>query len=349
MPLGRFFRNNRRMRVLRFVARLGAIVVLIALVLVGAAWWWVVKQPLPLPASPYAFDVRSGATLRSVARELASAGVIPGPLPLVALARVRNADRGIKAGNYEIASGVTLLQLLDKLTQGDVTQTSLTLVEGATFADLKRALLNHPGVAKTVLSLPEPELMRRIGIEGDHAEGWFFPETYFYAVGSTDVALLSRAYRLMRKRLDAAWSVRRADLPLKDAYEALILASIIEKETGRVADRPLIASVFINRLKAGMRLQTDPTVIYGLGDKFDGNLRKRDLETDTPYNTYLRDGLPPTPIAFPGQTSIDAATNPPRSTFLYFVARGDGSSEFSSNLAEHNRAVAKYQRGRASQ
>src|SRR5262249_31110057 len=266
-------------------------------------------------------------------------------LPLVTLARVRGADRGIKAGNYEVTSGITLLHLLDKLTQGDVTQTSLTLIEGATFADLKRALANHGVVEQTVLNLPEVEMMRRIGADTDRAEGWFFPDTYFYAVGSTDAALLARAYRLMRKRLDAAWNARRADLPLKNEYEALILASIIEKETGRVADRPLVASVFINRLKSGMRLQSDPTVIYGLGEKFDGNLRKRDLEADTPYNTYVHEGLPPTPIAFPGQAAIDAATNPPQTPYLYFVSRGDGSSEFSTNLADHNRAVAKYQRG----
>ena len=332
-------------RLLRFVARVGAILALVVACGAGAAWWWL-AQPLALPSSPYVFDVRPGATLRSVARDLAGAGVIPGATPLVALGRLRNADRAIKAGNYEITTGVSLLQLLNKLTQGDMTDTSLTLVEGASFADLRRALTTNPGVIKTVLDLPEAELMRRIGATEDHAEGWFFPETYFYAIGSTDGAVLARAYRLMRTRLDAAWANRRPNLPLKNAYEALILASIVEKETGRVADRPLIASVMINRLRAGMRLQTDPTVIYGMGDKFDGNLRKRDLETDTPYNTYLHDGLPPTPIAFPGQGSIAAATNPPDTAFLYFVARGDGTSEFSTTLAEHNRAVAKYQRGR---
>ena len=332
-------------RLLSFTARLGAVLALVAVCAAGAAWWWL-EQPLPLPSSPYTFDVRSGATLRSVARDLAAAGIIPGATPLVALARLRNADRGIKAGNYEVGNGITLPQLLARLTQGDVTDSSLTLVEGATFAELRRALTANPGVTKTVLNLPEAELMRRIGANGDRAEGWFFPETYFYANGSTDAALLARAYRLMRARLDAAWAIRRPDLPLKDAYEALILASIVEKETGRVADRPLISSVFINRLRAGMRLQTDPTVIYGLGARFDGNLRKRDLETDTPYNTYLHDGLPPTPIALPGQASVDAATNPPKTTYLYFVARGDGTSEFSSTLADHNRAVAKYQRGR---
>jgi UPF0755 protein len=193
--------------------------------------------------------------------------------------------------------------------------------------------------------MPAAELAQRIGVAGPSLEGWFFPDTYHFAAGSSDLALLTRAYRLMRTRLDAAWARRASELPLKDAYEALILASIVEKETGRGADRPLIASVFVNRLRLGMRLQSDPTVIYGLGARFDGNLRRRDLEADTAYNTYTRDGLPPTPIALPGQASLDAVANPPKTAYLYFVSRGDGTSEFSANLAEHNRAVAKFQLG----
>ncbi len=184
-----------------------------------------------------------------------------------------------------------------------------------------------------------------MGIPQPNPEGWFFPDTYFFATGTKDLELLARGYRLMRSRLDDAWAKRVEDLPLKDPYEALILASIVEKETGNAADRPLVASVFVNRLRLGMRLQSDPTVIYGLGAKFDGNLRKRDLETDSPYNTYVRDGLPPTPIALPGQASLDAATRPPKTAYLYFVSRGDGTSEFTANLADHNRAVAKFQLG----
>jgi UPF0755 protein len=331
---------NRR---IRLVARIGALL-LVALAGVAAAGWWWLARALPLPASPYAFEVRSGASLRHVARDLAAAGIVPGALPLVALARLRGVDRAIKAGNYEIASGITLPQLLDRLTQGDVLQTALTVIEGATFADVRRVLQADPAVTKTVVDLPEAELMQRIGAPGTSAEGWFFPDTYFFVSGSTDAALLGRAHRLMRSRLDAAWAKRAPGLPLKDPYEALIVASIVEKETGTGADRPLIASVLLNRLRLGMRLQADPTVIYGMGAAFDGNLRKRDLETDTPYNTYMRDGLPPTPIALPGQASLDAATNPPKTSYLYFVARGDGTSEFSTNLADHNRAVAKYQR-----
>ena len=187
-------------------------------------------------------------------------------------------------------------------------------------------------------------MLARIGANETQPEGLFFPDTYFLSTGSSDLALLKRAYRLLHERLEAAWTRRAADLPLATAYDALILASIVEKETGHAGDRPLIASVFVNRLQRGMRLQTDPAVIYGMGSRFDGNLRKRDLETDTPYNTYLRDGLPPTPIAFPSQASIDVVVNPPKTSYLYFVSRGDGTSEFSANLIEHNRAVSKYQK-----
>ena len=318
--------------------------ILIAAGLVVAAVWWTV-QPLPLPASPFAFEVKSGATLRSIARELAGAGVLRNEYALVLLARARRADRSIKAGNYEIAEGITLSRLLDKLTQGDVTQAGMTVVEGSTYAELVAALKASPEIAKSVVELPTAEIAARIGITDSSLEGWFFPDTYFFARGSKDVGLLARGYRLMRARLDDAWARRADDLPLKDPYEALILASIVEKETGNAADRPLVASVFVNRLRLGMRLQSDPTVIYGLGADFDGNLRKSDLEADSPYNTYTRDGLPPTPIALPGQASLDAVTRPPKTAYLYFVSRGDGTSEFSSNLADHNRAVAKFQLG----
>jgi UPF0755 protein len=330
-------------RLLRRVARFIAASLIAAVAVAAAGWWWL-QRPLELPVSPYAFDVRTGSSLRGVARELAGAGVLAHELPLVALARWRGVDRTIKAGNYEIAAGITLPQLLDRLTQGEITLAALTVVEGTTFAELKRALAGDANVARSVVALPEAELMQRLGADTASAEGWFFPDTYFFAAGSSDLSILARAYRLMRSRLDAAWSQRLPDLPLKTPYEALILASIVEKETGRPADRPLIASVFVNRLRLGMRLQTDPTVIYGMGERFDGNLRKQDLETDTPFNTYMREGLPPTPIALPGQGSLDAVTRPPKTDYLYFVARGDGSSEFSAHLADHNRAVAKYQR-----
>ena len=323
-------------------AALGLAAGIAALFALGIAW---LERPLPLPTTPYAFEVRPGTTLKAVARDLAAANVVPDERIVVALARLRGIDRTIKAGNYEVAAGVTLPQLLAKLTQGDVTQDSLTIVEGSTFAELRALLQANRNVVPSSPPLSDADLMSRLGQPGVAPEGWFFPDTYHFAAGSAELALLRRANALMRARLDAAWAARVADLPFKEPYDALILASIVEKETGRAADRPLIASVFVNRLRLGMRLQTDPTVIYGLGARFDGNLRRRDLDTDTRWNTYTRDGLPPTPIALPGQRSLDAVLNPPKTQYLYFVARGDGTSEFSTNLADHNRAVARFQKG----
>ena len=316
----------------------------VALTIAGA-YFWATRQPLPLPQSPYAFNVKPGATLRSVARELRAAAIIPADWTLVALGRAYGVDRVIKAGNYEISEGITLAALLAKLTQVDVTQSAFTIVEGWNMRDLRAALKANAAIKSTVAELPDTELMPKIGATAALPEGWFFPDTYFFAAGSTDASILTRANRMMQDRLALAWAAREPGLPLATPEQALILASIVEKETGRAADRPLIAAVFINRLRQGMRLQTDPTVIYGLGERFDGNLRRRDLDTDQPFNTYTRDGLPPTPIAMPSQASLDAVLHPPASTYLYFVARGNGSSEFSSNLADHNRAVAKYQKG----
>jgi UPF0755 protein len=320
---------------------------LLAIVAGVAGWlaWQAYTKPLKVPGSTFAFDVRAGSSLSAVARDLGAAGVLPQPMALIALARIKGADRDIKAGSYEIESGITLPKLLAKLTQGDVTQKSFVIVEGATFGDVRRALRDNPDVKNTVLDLPDAELMARLGVPGASPEGRFFPDTYFFAVGSSDAAILNRARKSMDARLAAAWEQRATDLPFTSPYEALILASIVEKETGKAVDRPLIASVFVNRLRKGMRLQADPTVIYGLGGKFDGDLRKRDLETDTPYNTYTRDGLPPTPISLPSQAALDVTLNPPPTDYLYFVARGDGMSKFSSNLAEHNRAVSRFQKG----
>jgi UPF0755 protein len=323
--------------------RLAWLVVLL-LIAGAAAYGWIVTAPLPLPQAAYAFTVKPGATLRSVARELAAAGVLPADWILVGWARIKGRDRTIKAGNYELTQGTTLARLLDKLTQGDVTQTAFTIVEGWTVRDLRAALKKHPGIVSVVADLPDSALMQKIGAAESAPEGMFFPDTYYFATGSTDASLLARAYRIMQQRIAAAWEVRASELPLSTPYEALTLASVVEKETGRPADRPLIAGVFINRLRRGMRLQTDPSVIYGMGDQFSGNLKRRDLDADHAFNTYTREGLPPTPIALPSQASIDAVLHPPSTPFLYFVSRGDGSSEFSTNLADHNRAVAKYQR-----
>jgi UPF0755 protein len=326
---------------------LSAFLVLIALAACALGWfaWKSYTEPLRVPGSSFAFEVRPGYTLSAVARDLGTAGVLPHPITLVALARMRGVDRNIKAGSYEIDAGTTLPRLLAKLTQGDVSQRAIVIVEGTTWHDLRRTLKNSPDVRNTVLDLSDADLMAKLGAEPTVAEGMFFPDTYFFATGSTVVAILDRARKAMTARLAAAWEQRATDLPFKTPYEALILASIVEKETGKPVDRPLIASVFVKRLRKGMRLQYDPTVIYGMGAAFDGDLRKRDLDTDSPYNTYTREGLPPTPIALPSQASIDAVLNPPPTEYLYFVARGDGTSKFSASLIEHNRAVSRYQKG----
>jgi UPF0755 protein len=254
-------------------------------------------------------------------------------------------SKKIRAGSYEIDRNTTPRSLLNKMVRGDVTLATVRLIEGWTMRQVRAELAKAEGLLPTIQTMGDAELMAALGATGQSAEGAFFPDTYAYNKGSSDLAVLRRAHQVMNKKLAAAWAQRSADLPLQSPQQALILASIIEKETGATQDRRLVASVFINRLRIGMLLQTDPTVIYGLGPSFDGNLRKRDLQTDTPYNTYTRAGLPPTPIAMPGKASLLAAVQPQTSKALYFVARGDGSSEFSDNLAAHNRAVNKYQRG----
>jgi UPF0755 protein len=262
------------------------------------------------------------------------------------LARLAGKATEIKAGSYEVSQGVTPWLLLEKLTRGDVTQAEIVFVEGKTFRQMRAALDAHPAVRHDTAGLSDADVLARLAAAEAHPEGLFFPDTYLFAKNSSDVEILRRAYRAMQQRLNTEWSRRDPDVPMKTPYEALIMASIVEKETGRAADREPIAAVFANRLRLRMLLQTDPTVIYGVGETFDGNLRRRDLAADTPYNTYTRSGLPPTPIAMPGLASLQAALHPPQSPMLYFVARGDGSSEFSRTLDEHNRAVAKYQKGR---
>ena len=301
--------------------------------------------PLDLQRESVDFTVVPGSSLRGAAREISAAGVELDPWILLLLARLMRADASIKAGSYEISRGITPVDLLKKLTRGDFTQAELVFIEGWTFSQLRRQLDAHPELRHDTLGMPEAEIMRRVGASQGVAEGAFFPDTYLFAKRSSDVDLLARAYRAMQRHLLDEWQGRAAMLPYRDAYQALIMASIVEKETGRSEDRSLVAGVFVNRLRRGMLLQTDPSVIYGLGETFDGNLRKRDLLADTPYNTYTRPGLPPTPIAMPGLASLQAAMHPAPTEALYFVARGDGSSHFSSTLAEHNQAVTRYQRG----
>lgn len=323
--------------------RLLALIVLVLIALGGAAYWWL-HQPLPVGAQALELAIEPGTTPRGVARDVVAAGVQTDARLLYAWFRFSGQDRAIKAGNYEIPPGTTPIGLLNKLARGEESLRALTLVEGWNFRQV-RAALAQSELKPDSAALGEGALMERLGRTGVAAEGRFFPDTYTYAKGASDLTVLRRALHAMDRQLAAAWEQRAADTPLKTPDEALVLASIVEKETGREADRALVAGVFTNRLRASMLLQTDPTVIYGLGERFDGNLRKRDLQTDTPYNTYTRTGLPPTPISMPGKASLLAAVQPERTKALYFVARGDGSSHFSSSLDEHNRAVGRYQRG----
>lgn len=296
-------------------------------------------------AQPLELAIEPGTTPRGVARDVVAAGVDSDPRLLYAWFRLSGQDRLIKAGNYEIPPGTTPRELLQKLVRGEEALRAVTLVEGWTFRQVRQALAREDQLKPDTKGLADDAIMARLERPGVPAEGRFFPDTYTYAKGSSDLSVLRRAMHAMDRRLEAAWAQRAADTPLRSADEALTLASIVEKETGRSSDRAQIAGVFSNRLKAGMLLQTDPTVIYGLGEKFDGNLRRRDLLADTPWNTYTRPGLPPTPIAMPGKASLIAAVQPEKTNALYFVARGDGTSQFSPTLDEHNRAVNRYQRG----
>ncbi len=324
--------------------RLLAWILFLAVVLGGGTAWWL-HAPLPMGSEPLELAIEPGTLPRGVAQDVQAAGVRVDARILYAFFRLSGRGRDIRAGNYEIPPGTTPLVLLDKLVRGEETLRTLTLVEGWTFRQVRTALARDEQLKHDTAELSDAALMERLGRPGVHPEGRFFPDTYTYAKGSSELAVLRRAMHAMDRRLEAAWAQRAADTPLKSADEALILASIVEKETGRASDRAQIAGVFTNRLRNGMLLQTDPTVIYGLGEKFDGNLRRKDLLADTPWNTYTRAGLPPTPIAMPGKASLLAAVQPERTKALYFVARGDGSSHFSSSLDEHNRAVNRFQRG----
>lgn len=309
-----------------------------------AARW--VAAPLTLAEPTIELAIEPGMSPRRVAEAVVAAGAQVSPEWLFLWFRLSGDARKIRAGSYEIQAGTSPHALLSKLVRGDESLKTITFIEGWTFRQVRNALASADGLRADTRGLSDAAVMEQLGRPGVAAEGRFFPDTYAYARGSSDVDVLRRALKSMDRRLDAAWAQRSTDSPLRSADEALILASIVEKETGRPDDRSQIAGVFINRLRIGMRLQTDPTVIYGLGETFDGNLRRRDLTTDTPWNTYTRAGLPPTAIALPGKASLVAAVQPAATPALYFVARGDGSSHFSRTLDEHNQAVNRYQRGR---
>lgn len=320
----------------------------LVLVVVAAAGWWVwrsYEQPLPMRADRVELRVPNGASARAIAQLLREQGVEVNVEQFVATARMTKVTQSLRAGRYEITRGMTLKDLIEKLRSGDALRERLTVVEGWTFREMREALAAHPELKPDSKAMTTAQILKAVGANETHPEGLFAPDTYVFDAGSSDLDVLRQAYRQQAARLQRAWESRAADLPLKTPYEALILASIIEKETGSAGERALIGGVFINRLRKGMLLQTDPTVIYGLGQRFDGNLRKRDLQADGPYNTYTRPGLPPTPISLPGRAAIEAALKPEATRALYFVARGDGSSHFSESLTEHNRAVTRFQLG----
>lgn len=310
----------------------------------GVAAWWL-GQPLRMASQSLELEIEPGTSPRGVAQAVVKAGVQTDERLLYYWFRLSQQDRQIRAGNYEITAGTTPRTLLQKLVRGEESLRAITFVEGWTFRQMRAHIAKDEFLKHDSKDMTEAEIMTALGKPGLAAEGRFFPDTYTFAKGSSDLAVLKRALHSMERHLDEVWALRTPDTPLKSKDDALILASIVEKETGRSSDRGQIAGVFINRLRIGMRLQTDPTVIYGLGEAFDGNLRRRDLQADTPWNTYTRAGLPPTPIALPGKDSMLAAVQPEATKAYYFVARGDGSSHFSATLDEHNRAVNRFQRG----
>jgi UPF0755 protein len=323
----------------RFITLLLAILLL---TLASAGYY--ALSPLSLPGTPFEFSLKQGSSLKSTARELQQSGFLERGWQFVWLARLLGKSGQIKAGNYALEHPVSPLQLLKIISTGEVSLNQVSLIEGWTFKQMRVALDSNPDITHNSANLTDAEILQRIGATESHPEGLFFPNTYYFAAGSSDLPIFKRAYQTMQKHLQQAWLERAPDLPLQTPYQALILASIIEKETGTPSDRLMIAGVFVNRLRKGMLLQSDPTVIYGMGDKFDGNLRKRDLRADSAYNTYMRRGLTPTPIALPGVAALQAALHPALTDALYFVARGDGSSQFSSSLSKHNRAVNRYQK-----
>jgi UPF0755 protein len=323
-----------------------ALVVLAAAAAAGGYHW--ATTPVNLASPQLDVTLKPHSSLRSVTAQLNRGGVPVEPELFVLMARALGLQAALKSGNYEFRSGITPYEVLQKIARGDVNEYVATVIEGWTFKRMRAELDANPALRHDSAGLPDADLLKAIGAPqtpGGNAEGLFFPDTYLFDKDTSDLDVYRRAYRLMQLRIDEAWSSRAAGLPYRTQYEALTMASIIEKETGKASDRPMVAGVFANRLRVGMPLQTDPSVIYGMGDGYSGHLHKRDLLTDTPYNTYTRTGLPPTPISLPGVASLQAALNPAQTSALYFVSRGDGSSIFSDTLGDHNKAVDKYIRG----
>lgn len=311
--------------------------------------WLVYYAIAPLKLQPNSQEVviQANSGLKSIAKQLVAQGVLKEPWRFILMTKLFNKEQFLQAGNYTLNKNISPYQLMLSLNHGKATQGSVTFIEGRTFAQMQDKLAGNEAVKQTITGLSEAEVLKLVGSEFAVAEGLFFPDTFYFNRNTSDITLLKRSYSSMQTKLEKAWAGREENLPYKNSYQALIMASIIEKETGKASERPMIAGVFINRLRIGMRLQTDPTVIYGMGTQYNGNIRKKDLLTDTPYNTYTRSGLPPTPIAMPGMAAIEAALHPAKTKALYFVGKGDGSHIFSNNLNEHNQAVVRYQLGNA--
>ena len=338
--------GGERGAVRRLIGLLGLLLLLVSSVGGWFAWQYkgFADSPLTLE-EPLLLEVKPGVSVTGLARELGERGLLEEPRWFTLLARVTDQGRRIKAGEYRLEPGITPAGLLALLVAGRSVEYSITLVEGWSFRQVLAAIHAEERLTHTLRELDANEVMKRLGHPGEHPEGRFFPDTYHFPRGESDLSLLRRAYEKMERVLGEEWDGREEGLPLKSAYEALTLASIVEKETGQASERAEIAGVFVRRLRKGMLLQTDPTVIYGMGERYDGNIRRKDLKRDTPYNTYTRKGLPPTPIAMPGREAIHAALHPADGKSLYFVAKADGSGahHFSATLQEHNRAVRKYQ------
>lgn len=311
----------------------------------GLSAWMVYYAKTPLNIRPDAQDItiQPNSSLKSIARQLVDQGVLKSEWPFVLLARVLRKEPYLQAGDYSLNKNINPYQLFLSLNHGKSTQGSITFIEGKTFKQMRHRLAQNKAIKHTIQTLTDAEVMQLVGKGETHPEGLFFPDTFYFDRGTLDTVILKRSYEIMQNKLNKAWETRAINLPYRSPYEALIMASIVEKETGQESERALIAGVFVNRLRIGMRLQTDPTIIYGMGDDYKGNIRRKDLVKDTPYNTYTRSGLPPTPIAMPGLAAIQAALHPAETKALYFVGKGDGSHVFSNNLIEHNRAVVKYQ------
>ena len=329
---------------MRFLFKTVLLLGILALLAAAGYAAWYVETPMPMQKVPAEFEIPPGAGFRTATARIEAAGIRVGRREFELLARWYGRAKDIKAGSYEISAPLTPLAMLDKLTSGDVTQGEVKFIEGWNIRQVRAALNANVDLKHETAQLSDTELLQRVGAKETHPEGLFFPDTYLFSKGASDLAVLKRAYAALQRHLAQEWEARDAQAaPWESPYEALIMASVVEKETGRAAERDRIAGVLVNRLRIGMLLQADPTVIYGLGTSFDGNLRKIHLQTDGPYNTYTRTGLPPTPIAMPGLASIRAALKPAKTDALYYVSRGDGTSEFSRSLEEHNRAVRKYQ------